>query len=214
MTAGFRIDGREYEMSSIRRVTLRDTLTFNAEARRADLGITWAGLLALVDEVTALTVAERVNHEGTWLLMAAVIWSSRRSQGEDVSFLDAIDVPLEDIEWFGDPQDEAPQDAPGGGSNASGWDRPGEGRRGCSTLPWCLPFLLPCGSSEVTLGAVPPAGCNRRGGFVYHVGQMPLRTQEAGRHRPGASATRLRPTRYQPTQALRAGASASAPQHG
>jgi hypothetical protein len=45
--------------------------------------------------------------------MAAVIWSSRRSQGEDVSFLDAIDVPLEDIEWFGDPQDEAPQDAPG-----------------------------------------------------------------------------------------------------
>ena len=53
MTAGFRIDGREYEMSSIRRVTLRDTLTFNAEARRADLGITWAGLLALVDEVTA-----------------------------------------------------------------------------------------------------------------------------------------------------------------
>lgn len=113
MTAGFFIDGREYEMSSIRRVTLRDTLTFNAEARRAGLGITWAGLLALVDEVTALTVAERVNHEGTWLLMAAVIWSSRRSQGEDVSFLDAIDVPLEDIEWFGDPQDEAPQDAPG-----------------------------------------------------------------------------------------------------
>ena len=100
MTAGFRIDGREYEMSSIRRVTLRDTLTFNAEARRADLGITWAGLLALVDEVTALTVAERVNHEGTWLLMAAVIWSSRRSQGEDVSFLDA-----------GCP---GPQDAPSG----------------------------------------------------------------------------------------------------
>ncbi|MBK8399923.1 MAG: hypothetical protein IPL29_02280 [Propionivibrio sp.] len=94
MTAGFFIDGREYEMSSIRRVTLRDTLTFNAEARRAGLGITWAGLLAL-DEVTALTIAERVNHEGTWLLMAAVIWSSRRSQGEDVSFLDAIDVPLE-----------------------------------------------------------------------------------------------------------------------
>lgn len=63
MTAGFRIGDTVYEMSSIRRVTLRDTLTFNAEARRADLGITWAGLLALVDEVTALTVAERVNHE-------------------------------------------------------------------------------------------------------------------------------------------------------
>jgi hypothetical protein len=29
------------------------------------------------------------------------------------AFLDAIDVPLEDIEWFGDPQDETPQDAPG-----------------------------------------------------------------------------------------------------
>ena len=113
MTAGFRIGDTVYEMSSIRRVTLRDTLTFNAEARRADLGITWAGLLALVDEVTALTVAERVNHEGTWLLMAAVIWSSRRSKGEDVSFLDAIDVPLEDIDWFGDePQDAVPQDAP------------------------------------------------------------------------------------------------------
>lgn len=113
MTAGFRIGDAVYEMASVRRVTLRDSLQFNAEARRENLGITWAGLLALVDEVSALPVAERVAHEGTWLLMAAVIWSSRRAQGEDVSFLDAIDVPLEDIAWFNDaPQDETPQDAP------------------------------------------------------------------------------------------------------
>ena len=113
MTAGFRIGDTTYEMESVRRVTLRDSILFNAEARRADLGITWAGLLDQVDQVSAIPVAERVAHEGTWLLMAAVIWASRRAAGETVGFLDAIDVPLEDIEWFGDdPQDEVPQDAP------------------------------------------------------------------------------------------------------
>ena len=74
MTAGFRIGDTTYEMESVRRVTLRDSILFNAEARRADLGITWAGLLDQVDQVSAIPVAERVAHEGTWLLMAAVIW--------------------------------------------------------------------------------------------------------------------------------------------
>lgn len=121
----FVIAGTTYDARAIQSLTLKHVLAFNRESEREGYGVTWGDLEQLNGDIQAIRdEAEKRRHPGTLILLAVSIWASRIAAGEDIPFGDAIDVPLDQMEFLPDPQDAPPpQDAPGP-TRA----RPGSGR--------------------------------------------------------------------------------------
>ena len=58
-----------------------------------------------------LPKAEKVRHPEAMFLTCLTVWASRAMAGEDLSLLDAVDVPMSAVEWIREPSDR--QEAPG-----------------------------------------------------------------------------------------------------
>lgn len=67
-----------------------------------------------------LPKAEKVRHPEAMFLTCLTIWASRSMAGEDLTLLDAVDVPVSSVEWLAEPSDRkessAPKARPGGQS--------------------------------------------------------------------------------------------------
>lgn len=105
---GFVLNGKRYDLASIDRLTLRDALRFDREAEREDYGITWSGLLALAEQAASLPPEQAMTHGGTWLLLGATVWATRREAGEDLTFGEAIGFRFGEVQWIRQPEDRKP----------------------------------------------------------------------------------------------------------
>lgn len=104
--ARFQIDGKTYSTATLDEITLKDLLLFEVQARDLGLDVTWA---QLQERAAALDTADEAAADRDGLLMmAATIWASRRMAGEDVTFGDAIDVPLASIVFLPPTEDHKP----------------------------------------------------------------------------------------------------------
>lgn len=59
-----------------------------------------------------LPKAEKVRHPEAMFLTCLTIWASRSMAGEDLSLLDAVDVPMSAVEWIREPSDRAEVSGP------------------------------------------------------------------------------------------------------
>lgn len=106
MAGRFRLRGKLYEMSSINEISLKDLLLFNTQAEELGIPERWADVeLAALDMSAMKTAREGLTHPMRNVVIAVTVWISRRAAGEDLSFSDAIDFPLAEVEFLPDPGD-------------------------------------------------------------------------------------------------------------
>lgn len=111
----FKIDGRLYEAASVDRLSLAQILRLESETAALGRPMKWSQLRQMVDEISTLQEGEFDAHDDAPWVVALTIWASRLNAGENLSFAEAIDFPLADLEYLPDPQDHQ---APAGKASA------------------------------------------------------------------------------------------------
>lgn len=96
----FKIEDKVYESVGIDEISLADMMTFNRDAE--PLGFSWADV-----ERIASDEAEPQGNE-KFIIMAVTIWLARRNAGEALSFADATEVKMTDIDILPEPGDHKP----------------------------------------------------------------------------------------------------------
>lgn len=109
------IDGKKYPAATISDLSLRHTLELQRELATENISRakTWPEVRELVAEFAALPDdAARSNHPESLFLMAVTIWATRVTAGDNVTLLEAVDVPAASVKWVAEPTD---QQEPAGG---------------------------------------------------------------------------------------------------
>lgn len=131
------IDGKHYRSARIEELSLRRTMELQRELALHDISSakTMNDIRKLLVEYAELPRDKRGGHPEAPFLVSLTIWASRVSAGEDISLLDAVDVPPSAISWIDEPSDnQAPQS--GKGAPRRTGDRKPKGKpRATSTTP-------------------------------------------------------------------------------
>jgi hypothetical protein len=103
------IDGREYAAVDHSNASLLHLMELKQQTRDFTENGHGLGMAALqaIGASAAVAQAEGEVPENADLWMAVMVFLTRRSAGEKVTFLEAIDVPLGSIEVVTEPGDEA-----------------------------------------------------------------------------------------------------------
>ncbi len=94
----FVIKGREYDPKALTSLTLKQIIAFNRESETESYGITWADVEDRYRRLERLPLAEKQRDPDSILLFGMTIWATRTAAGEVISFSEAIDVSMDDIQ--------------------------------------------------------------------------------------------------------------------
>lgn len=128
------IEGRVYRQAALDAVTITDIIAIEKELRDEGLGVqTWDEVLEIGASFGVLSPSEAQAHPRKWLLMAVLVWASRRADGEKLSLMAAADVPLAAVQFIADPDDKPRTGPPAGkargGSGRAGGPRPAAAKK-------------------------------------------------------------------------------------
>ena len=120
------IGDKHYPLVDIEKLSLKHTLVLQRELSLTNISSarTWAEARELVREFQSISKEERESHPEALFLTALTIWAARVTAGEDLTLLDAVDVPLSQVRFVHEPTDrKAPEGKdgprPGGGAKRS-----------------------------------------------------------------------------------------------
>ena len=101
------INGKHYPAVHIEELSLRHTLVLQRELVLTNISSarSWPEVKDLVHEFSALPHADREVHPEALFLTALTIWAARVTAGEDITLLDAVDVPLSQVKFVAEPTD-------------------------------------------------------------------------------------------------------------
>ena len=109
MTAArFKIGTVTYSTAALEEISLKDLVLFNSESTELGLNRTWADVERIATEIANLDENGAHAHPDLLLLLGVTIWASRRKAGENISFADAIDVPMTQILFLKSVEDRKP----------------------------------------------------------------------------------------------------------
>lgn len=111
--ARFKIGKKVYTTAALDEVSLRDLVLFNTQAADMGLDAKWSDIERIAGEFDAMTEAEAEKHPDALLMIAVTVWVSRRVAGEDLTFGDALDFPLSQLDFLPEPKDRQPGKAKG-----------------------------------------------------------------------------------------------------
>jgi hypothetical protein len=106
----FQLHGRVYDAASLLDVSLTDVLTFEGQlwAMAGGTAPICAGAPVNWDRVMDWAnqgdERELTADEQFWL-MGVMIWASRRVAGDQLSFAEAVDFPVDEVTWLPEPAD-------------------------------------------------------------------------------------------------------------
>lgn len=105
------INGKTYPGTSMSDLSLKRTLELQRELVTTGISSarTWGEIQGLMNEFMGMTPGERAHHPEALFLTALTIWAARVGSGEDLTLLDACDVPLSAVQWVAEPADSLPQ---------------------------------------------------------------------------------------------------------
>lgn len=102
----FKIGSQVYDAEAIDQLSLRDILQLETETTNMGHPLRWSDVQQISRELADLpTDDERSQHPSAIWLLAITIWASRRRFGEDLTFAQAIDFPLVDLDYLPEPED-------------------------------------------------------------------------------------------------------------
>lgn len=108
----FSINGKVYSTSALDEVPLRDLILFNTQAAEMGLSERWNDIERIATDFATLTPKQADQHPDKLLVFAVTIWVSRRMAGEDLTFGQAVDIPLSSLQMIPDPADKKPKANP------------------------------------------------------------------------------------------------------
>ena len=123
------VAGRRYPVKQLEDLSMRHAAQLQFELRSGafdritDLR-TMEDIAAFLVEWGLLSRAERANHPNAMFLTCFVVWASRVSAGDDVSLLEAVDVPHHQVSWIREPSDRQEAPSPKAQGGRSGNARP------------------------------------------------------------------------------------------
>lgn len=105
------IGEKKYPAASVSDLSLKRALELQAELVTTGISSarSWADVQALMESFVSLSVEERAAHPEALFLTALTIWAARVGAGEDLTLLDACNVPLSAVKWIAEPTDSLPQ---------------------------------------------------------------------------------------------------------
>lgn len=106
--ARFKIGSKVYTSAALDEVSLRDLVLFDNQS--ADMGWSkrWSDIERIATEWDALSVEEAETYPEKMTMIAVTIWVSRRVAGEDVTLDQALDIPLNSLDFLPEPEDKKP----------------------------------------------------------------------------------------------------------
>lgn len=104
------IGEKKYPAASVSDLSLKRTLELQRELVTTGISSarSWADVQALMESFVSLSVEERAAHPEALFLTALTIWAARVGAGEDLTLLDACNVPLSAVQWVAEPADKLP----------------------------------------------------------------------------------------------------------
>lgn len=108
------VNGKKYPAASVKDLSLKHTLELSRELATTDISSakSWQDVQQLFEEFSALSKEEQQKHPEGLFLTALTIWATRVAAGEELSLLDAVDVPPSVIQWVAEPADKQPAGKP------------------------------------------------------------------------------------------------------
>lgn len=121
------IGGKRYPLTNIEDLTLKQSMLLqremNAHPEMTSIRSLRELREVLADYAELIPEAQEAHPESVFLL-AVTVWATRIAAGEDLSLLDAVDVPISQIHWIVEPGDKKPVGkAKGGASRAAAPNR-------------------------------------------------------------------------------------------
>lgn len=116
------IGDKHYPRVAVDELTLRHVMALQRELVLSNISEakTFADVRRMLAEFAELPAAERENHPELPFLTAVTIWATRVSAGEELSLIEAADVPMTGaakIRWVAEPGDKVAA-APAGKARA------------------------------------------------------------------------------------------------
>lgn len=116
------VGDRQYPSVSIDQLSLRHVLALQRELVLTNISSakTFADVKALVEELSALPAAQRAEHPELLFLSAVTIWATRVSAGDQLTLLEAVDLPASSVRWVAEPHDREVSAGKGAPRSAGG----------------------------------------------------------------------------------------------
>ena len=109
-----------YTAAALDRITLRNLIRLEKETTDLGRPMRWGELRALADRVASLPEDEIESDDDFPWFLGMLVWAARLDAGEVVTFSEAVDFPMGDLEILPDPEDEVVPDIPRKARPASG----------------------------------------------------------------------------------------------
>jgi hypothetical protein len=93
----FRIGSTVYEASSILRLTLGQILDLERQTAALGRPLSWSQIKAMMQSLESVSAEAFSGHDDAPWVIALTIYASRLAAGEQVTFAEAVDFPLEDL---------------------------------------------------------------------------------------------------------------------
>lgn len=127
------IGGKRYPVKRIEDLTLKHIAQFQFEMGSGQFdGITTLRTLNDVKQAMGawgnLPKAEQDGYPDALFLTCFTVWAARALAGEDITLMDAIDVPASSLRWVAEPSDR-PNPQPGKAHGSGGGVRRGKGKK-------------------------------------------------------------------------------------
>lgn len=114
------INGKTYPTSTLDRLTLRQLLVL--ESQTAELGspMTWGQLQAMAQRISESGEEKAQDDPQFPWFLGMLIWASRNEAGENLTFGEAVDFPISDLQVLPDPEDRKASKDPQSPRSGSG----------------------------------------------------------------------------------------------
>lgn len=101
-----RVGETTYTPAALDRITLRNLMKLEAETAALGRPMRWSDLRNLANNVGGMKGEDAAQHDDFPWYLGMLIWAARLEAGEAISFTDAVDVPMGDLEFIPDPEDD------------------------------------------------------------------------------------------------------------
>lgn len=134
-----------YSAAALDRISLRNLIKLEGETVELGKPMRWSDLRALVDRVSDLPPDELEGDDDFPWFLGMIVWAARLEAGEEITFSQAVDFPMGDLDVLADPGDEVSEPRPRKARPASG--------RAAARRPSDRKAKAPKGSAKASSGA-------------------------------------------------------------
>lgn len=109
------IGDRHYPHVNVEDLSLSHVMALQRELTLTNISScqTWADVRAMLDDYQQHPAKDRANHPEHLFLLSLTVWACRVAAGDQVTLLEAVDVPVSQVRFMMEPHDRLQEAEPG-----------------------------------------------------------------------------------------------------